>query len=119
MPALGLHPNARPHAQCAFLNNCSWIIHVTRAVRLSLRSIANIVLPTMKDYIVMFTEAASKGDIENYKHRVQESAGGSIKYHYDIIKGIAITMPDDHVQSFANDPIVSTMESDGVATIQN
>ncbi|QRW19181.1 hypothetical protein RhiXN_00587 [Rhizoctonia solani] len=58
----------------------------------------------------MFTEAASKGDIENYKHRVQES-GGSIKYHYDIIKGIAITMPDDHVQSFANDPIVSTMDA--------
>ncbi|CAE6455687.1 unnamed protein product [Rhizoctonia solani] len=72
----------------------------------------------MKTYMVMFTESTTKEQMENYKHRVQES-GGSIKYEYDIIKGMAVNMPDDYVQSFASDPIVSTMEADGIATTQN
>ncbi|KAJ1311276.1 hypothetical protein OPQ81_009774 [Rhizoctonia solani] len=72
----------------------------------------------MKSYVVMFTESATKEEMENYKHRVQEM-GGSIKYEYDLIKGMAVSMPDDHVQSFAADPIVSTMEADGIVTTQN
>ncbi|CAE7230045.1 unnamed protein product [Rhizoctonia solani] len=72
----------------------------------------------MPDYIVMFTEEATKDEIESYKQRVRDN-GGSIKYEYDIIKGIAVSMPTDYVQSFANDRIVSTMEADGIATTQN
>ncbi|CAE6466578.1 unnamed protein product [Rhizoctonia solani] len=63
----------------------------------------------MPDYIVMFTEEATKDEIESYKQRVRDN-GGSIKYEYDIIKGIAVSMPTDYVQSFANDRIVSTMD---------
>ncbi|CAE6411706.1 unnamed protein product [Rhizoctonia solani] len=66
----------------------------------------------------MFTDSASKEEMDNYKHKIQES-GGLIKYDYDIIKGIAVNVPDGFMESFANDPIVSTMELDGVASIQN
>ncbi|CCO27011.1 hypothetical protein BN14_01044 [Rhizoctonia solani AG-1 IB] len=62
--------------------------------------------------------SASKEEMDNYKHKVQES-GGSIKYEYDIIKGMAISVSDGFAQSFASDPVVSTMELDGVASIQN
>jgi hypothetical protein len=74
----------------------------------------------------MFTDSASKEEMDNYKHKVQESGkiliiscfkffiprdwtGGSIKYEYDIIKGMAISVSDGFAQSFASDPVVSTM----------
>ncbi|CAE6464893.1 unnamed protein product [Rhizoctonia solani] len=72
------------------------------------QTIARIITPAMKSYIVMFTPDASKDQMENYKHKVQES-GGSVKYEYDIIKGMAVSMPDSHVQLFSSDPIVSTI----------
>ncbi|KAH7344844.1 hypothetical protein B0J17DRAFT_624129 [Rhizoctonia solani] len=73
----------------------------------------------MKDYIVMFTESATKEEMESYKHKVQES-GGSIKYEYDIIKGIAVSMPDNYVQSFSSDPIhLSCLKSNSLQLLHD
>ncbi|KAG8703436.1 hypothetical protein FRC11_010718 [Ceratobasidium sp. 423] len=65
----------------------------------------------------MFKESATKEDMVNYKHKIQKSSG-VVKYEYDIIKGMAVSIPEDFIQSFASDPIVSSMEDDRIATIQ-
>ncbi|KEP54107.1 hypothetical protein V565_021850 [Rhizoctonia solani 123E] len=62
----------------------------------------------MKSFIIMFTEEATKVEMDGYKRKIRES-GGSIKYEYDSIKGVAVIMPDDYVQTFANDPIVDVI----------
>ncbi|CAE6533190.1 unnamed protein product [Rhizoctonia solani] len=72
----------------------------------------------MKCYIVMFKESATKEVIEGYINRIQES-GGKIKYDYsDLMKAVAVWVPDSFVQSFSSDPIVEVMEEDGVANTQ-
>ncbi|KDN42368.1 hypothetical protein RSAG8_06859, partial [Rhizoctonia solani AG-8 WAC10335] len=72
----------------------------------------------MKCYIVMFKESATKAGIDDYLNRVQES-GGKIKYDYsDLMKAVAVWLPDDVVQSFADNLMVDHMEPDGVATTQ-
>ncbi|CAE6515374.1 unnamed protein product [Rhizoctonia solani] len=73
----------------------------------------------MKCYVVVFKESATKEEIEDYINRVQES-GGKIKYDYsDLMKAMAVYVPHVSVQSFTNDPIVDSMEPDGVATTQD
>ncbi|KAH7334947.1 proteinase inhibitor, propeptide [Rhizoctonia solani] len=73
----------------------------------------------MKCYVVLFKESTTKEQIEDYVNRIQES-GGKIKYDYsDLMKAVAVWVPDDSVQSFTVDPIVDSMEPDGVATTQD
>ncbi|CAE6480819.1 unnamed protein product [Rhizoctonia solani] len=72
----------------------------------------------MKCYIVMFKESTTKEQIESYINRIQES-GGKIKYDYsDLMKAVAVWVPDNLVQSFAGDSLVEYMEPDGKAGIQ-
>ncbi|CAE6458828.1 unnamed protein product [Rhizoctonia solani] len=71
----------------------------------------------MKSYTILFIDEATKGQMEKYKERIQE-CGGSIKHEYGAVKGVTVILPEDRVQPLANDPIVSMMEADTVATIQ-
>ncbi|CAE6408654.1 unnamed protein product [Rhizoctonia solani] len=103
------------------LNRSSWRLlfeplRIARVKYLSLKP-PHIAHRTMKSYIIMFTEEATKEEMDGYKRRIRES-GGSVKYEYDSIKGVAVSMPDDYVQTFANDPIVDVMEADSIVTTQ-
>ncbi|EUC55097.1 protease inhibitor, putative, partial [Rhizoctonia solani AG-3 Rhs1AP] len=71
----------------------------------------------MKSYTILFVDEATKGQMDNYKQNIQKS-GGSIKHEYDSLKGVTAILPEDRVQPLANDPIVSIMEADTVATTQ-
>ncbi|CAE6443812.1 unnamed protein product [Rhizoctonia solani] len=69
----------------------------------------------MKSYTILFVDEATKGQMDDYKQTIQKS-GGSIKHEYGSLKGVSVTLPDDHAQSLANDPIVDIMEPDTVVT---
>ncbi|CAE6459021.1 unnamed protein product [Rhizoctonia solani] len=71
----------------------------------------------MRGYTILFTDDATKEQMDNYKQRIQGS-GGSIKHEYGSLKGVSVTLPNDHVQSLANDPIVNIMEVDSAVTTQ-
>ncbi|ELU42172.1 peptidase inhibitor i9 domain-containing protein [Rhizoctonia solani AG-1 IA] len=76
------------------------------------------IIRSMKVYIVMFKESATKDQIENYMNRIRED-GGKIKYDYsELMKAVAIWVADDLVKSFASDPLVESMELDQVASTQ-
>ncbi|CEL56493.1 hypothetical protein RSOLAG1IB_07842 [Rhizoctonia solani AG-1 IB] len=72
----------------------------------------------MKVYMILFKETVTDDEIADYTNKLEES-GGRLKYDYSpLMKAMAAWIPDDCIQSFSRDPIVESMEPDGIATTQ-
>ncbi|KXJ92473.1 hypothetical protein Micbo1qcDRAFT_204448 [Microdochium bolleyi] len=65
----------------------------------------------MPSYIVTCKEDATPDDVKALKQQVRDQ-GGNITHEYNLIKGFAVTYPEDAVQTLENHEHVKAVEAD-------
>ncbi|KAF9510034.1 hypothetical protein BS47DRAFT_1348450 [Hydnum rufescens UP504] len=69
------------------------------------------------NFIVTYKDHVSQAEIDEHCRQI-EASGGKINNRYTIIKGFSATLQPAHVSGFAGDPLVDTVEPDGIVHTQ-
>ncbi|KAJ5958575.1 uncharacterized protein N7479_005725 [Penicillium vulpinum] len=71
----------------------------------------------MPSYVITCKPDATDDQVQAVKDHAKEQ-GGKIGHEYSLIKGFAVSFPDDSVQSLAEHPHVENVEADSEVKIQ-